>query len=224
MSVRLPDALAGLVRVVEAVDRGELRAEHFGRVPPAGGGRAAAVLLLFVRELEGLDVLLIERAATMRNHAGQIAFPGGACDVDDADAVATALREAHEETGLDSAGVDVIGTLPALYVAPSGFVVTPVVAWWPAATGMSTVSGASVPSGMSTLSAVDSREVAAVHRVSVTDLVDPAHRVRVSHSNGYEGPAFRVPTLGEPLLIWGFTALVLDSVIRLAGWDAWESP
>ncbi len=172
-------------------------------LPPEEGGRESAVLMLFAGvedDHEGREVLLIERAHDMRSHAGQVAFPGGAVDPDDDDAVAAALREAVEETGLDPAGVAVFGTLPPVFLPPSGFVVTPVLGWW------------QTPS---TVSVVDPREVASVHRVPVDSLVDPANRLRIRHPSGYVGAAFRV----SGLLVWGFTAALLDRLVRLAGWE-----
>lgn len=87
---------------------------------------AAAVLLPLVQR-ESLSVLLTTRAAKLSSHAGQVAFPGGKVDAQDADAVAAALREAQEEIGLQPQYVDVLGTLP-LYTTGSNFLVTPVVA------------------------------------------------------------------------------------------------
>ena len=85
------------------------------------------MLILFGEDAaHGPDVLLVERASTLRDHAGQVAFPGGSADPGDADAVATALREAEEETGLAPAGVVPLALLPELFIPPSGFVVTPV--------------------------------------------------------------------------------------------------
>jgi len=161
--------------------------------------------MLFGEGDDGPDVLLIERAHDMRSHAGQMAFPGGAVDDEDADAVAAALREAAEETGLDPDDVEVFATLPPLFLPPSGFVVTPVLAWWRAP---------------SPVRAVDAREVASVHRVPLGHLLDPANRLRVRHPRGYVGPAFR---LGD-LLVWGFTAGLLDRLLRLCGWEQpWDS-
>ncbi|NKF32243.1 CoA pyrophosphatase, partial [Pseudomonas sp. BGM005] len=77
-----------------------------------------------------LDVLLQRRAATLSSHPGQVSFPGGRREEQDADAVATALREAQEETGLDPAGVDVLATLAELPLAASNHLVTPVLGWW----------------------------------------------------------------------------------------------
>jgi len=173
-------------------------------LPPQSGGRHSAVLVLFGAGSTGPDVLLIERAHTMRSHAGQPAFPGGALDPDDGDPagsgpVQAALREATEEVGLDAATVDVLGTLPALWLPPSGFVVHPVVALWrePHA-----------------VHAVDEAEVAAVARVPIAELVNPANRLQVTHPSGWIGPAFEV----SDLLVWGFTAGLLDKLLELGGW------
>jgi 8-oxo-dGTP pyrophosphatase MutT (NUDIX family) len=193
----LPDWL----QPVAAAALGALPDEFSSFRPPAGGGRAGAVLMLFGMGKTGPDVLLIERAHDMRSHAGQMAFPGGAVDDDDADEVAAALREAVEETGLDPRGVRVFASLPALFLPPSGFVVTPVLGWW------------HTPSPVA---AVDPREVASVHRVPIAYLVAPANRLRVRHPSGYVGSAFR---LRGDLLVWGFTAGVLDRLLRVAGWE-----
>ncbi len=154
--------------------------------PDEHDGRAGAVLVLFGEGDRGPDVLLIERAHDMRSHAGQPAFPGGAIDPGDDGPVGAALREAHEETGLDPAGVAPFATLPPLWLPPSNFVVTPVLGWW---------------REPSPVRAADPREVAAVVRVPVADLVDPGMRVRVRHPSGFVGPGFVV---GD-LLVWGFT-------------------
>src|SRR5262249_51445377 len=99
-------------------------------LPPTGDGRPAAVLMLFGEGPDGPDVLLIERAPDLRSHAGQPAFPGGATDPGDASPADTALREATEEVGLDPSGVEIVAILPRIFLPPSGFVVTPVLAWW----------------------------------------------------------------------------------------------
>ncbi|HEV7628540.1 MAG TPA: NUDIX domain-containing protein, partial [Streptomyces sp.] len=83
--------------------------------PPGNGARAAAVLILFGEGPEGPDLLLLQRADTMRKHAGQPAFPGGGIDPDDGGPVGAALREAAEETGLDPSGVMVLTSMPELY-------------------------------------------------------------------------------------------------------------
>ncbi len=173
-------------------------------LPPAdGSGRSSAVLMLFASEsgtADDGDVLLLERAATLRSHAGQIAFPGGATDPDDVTPTATALREAEEEVGLDPGTVDVLSELPALFLPPSGFVVTPVLAYWrePHPVGV-----------------VDAGEVASVARAPIAELIDPANRFTVQHPSGFVGPGFEV----SGLFIWGFTAGLLDRMLRLGGWE-----
>jgi 8-oxo-dGTP pyrophosphatase MutT (NUDIX family) len=179
-------------------------------LPPAEGGRRSAVLVLFGTGADGRpDLLLIERARSLRSHAGQPSFPGGALDPEDGDPrgpgpVNAALREAWEETGLDPSGVQVFGVLPDLYIPVSDFVVTPVLGWW------------RTPSPVGP---VDPAEVAAVFRVPVDELVDPDRRARLRHPSGFRGPAFLV----EGRLVWGFTAGVIDRLLHHSGlerpWD-----
>ena len=168
--------------------------------PPASGGRASAVLVLFGGEPDDPDLLLIQRSADLRLHAGQPAFPGGAIDATDSGPVAAALREAAEEVGVDPDGVDVVGTLPELFIPRTGFRVVPVLAWWrrPCA-----------------VAPVDPAEVASVERVTVSELADPATRVTVRGPSGFLSPAFRV----KGMLIWGFTAVLVDRLLALAGWE-----
>ncbi|ALV38564.1 amidohydrolase [Streptomyces sp. CdTB01] len=91
--------------------------------------RSAAVLVLLTDDGDRPRVLLTERARDLGDYPGQLVFPGGAADARDPDPAGTALREAHEETGLDPDSVRVIGTLPAFALPESGFLVTPVLAW-----------------------------------------------------------------------------------------------
>ena len=146
-----------------------------------------------------LDVLLTRRSSGLRNHAGQIAFPGGGVEPSDADRAATALREAHEETGLDPSGVDVLGSLPDAHIPVSNYLVTPVLGWW------------RTPSPVW---AQDVAEVESVHRVPIAELVDPANRCRVHHPSGYVGHGFEV----QGMLVWGFTAGVLSVLFDRLGW------
>src|SRR5690348_12251421 len=99
--------------------------------PEDGSARESAVLIVFSDAADGPSVLLIERSADLRKHAGQVAFPGGALDATDETHVLAALREAEEEVGLDPESVQIVSQLPALFIPPSGFLVTPVLAWWP---------------------------------------------------------------------------------------------
>lgn len=198
----LPDWLSPLVRSVRAAEAGDFL-RHSPTVPP-GGGRRSAVLILLADGPAGPEILLIQRSDQLRKHAGQPAFPGGAADPDDHGPADTALREAAEEVGLDRASVRVVSLLPELYVVPSGFVVTPVLAWW----------HTPHPVGV-----MDPAEVSRVERVPVAELVDAANRCRVRHPSGYIGPAFTV----RGMLVWGFTGAVLDRLLELAGWArAWD--
>jgi 8-oxo-dGTP pyrophosphatase MutT (NUDIX family) len=181
------------------------RAEDLTRFPPPPGEhRRSAVLLLFGEGADGPDVLLTERAASLRSHPGQVAFPGGGIEPGDAGPAAAAVREAHEETGLDPSGVVVVSRLADLYLPVSDHVVTPVLAWW------------RTPSPVR---AADPVEVARAVRVPVVELVDPAARFLVAHPSGFVGPGFSA----RGLFVWGFTAGILDRVLALAGWERpWE--
>lgn len=202
--------------------------ERFGGFPPPDGveRRESAVLLLFGPgpgpELapqptaagdpthtgggESLgSVLLIERAHDMRSHPGQIALPGGGVEAGDADIVATALREAAEEVHLDGSGVEVLGTLPPMFIGPSSSLVTTVVGWW---------------RDPSPVSVGDPAEVAQVIEAPLEFLLDPATRHTVVHPRGYRGPGF---VLGDDLLLWGFTGSIVNAALELGGLTrAWD--
>ncbi|MBC9953945.1 CoA pyrophosphatase [Leucobacter sp. cx-42] len=157
-----------------------------------------------------LDVLLMRRSSQLRHHAGEISFPGGGAEAHDPDAVATALREANEETGLDPAGVEVLGTLPEVAIPVSNNLVTPVVGWWCA------------PSEVR----ADESESVEVFRVPVADMLDPASRgTSVLRRGGlsHRGPAFQLtPKLGRHI-VWGFTGILLSSMYDELGWtQPWD--
>ncbi len=164
-----------------------------------GQSRRGAVLMLFGEGTAGPDVLLTERAATMRSHAGQPAFPGGALDPGE-DAIQAALREGAEETGLVPESVVPLALLPELYLPPSDFLVRPVLAFW-------REPGA--------VRAVDPAETAVVVRVPIAELVDPANRGQVQHPSGYVSPGFQV----AELVVWGFTAGLVDVLLDVGGWS-----
>lgn len=171
--------------------------------------RDAAVLVLFSGPDaggEGLppdaDLLVTVRASTLRHHAGQAAFPGGATDPDDQGPVHTALREATEETGLDTNRIQPLATLQRMFIPPSGFHVVPVLAYSP---------------DPGPVSVVDESETAIVARVPVRAFVNPENRLMVyrdANSRRWAGPAF----LLNEMLVWGFTGQVISAILDVAGW------
>lgn len=157
---------------------------------------AAAVLVPIVVRDSGMTVLLTQRTDHLRDHAGQVSFPGGRCEAGDATAVFTALREAQEEVGVEPAQVEVLGCLPE-YLTSTGFRVTPVV-------GLVTP-----PLNLR----LDDFEVAEVFEPPLEFLLDPANHRRDKVE--YEGSLreyWAMPWKGY--YIWGATAGMLVSLQR----------
>jgi 8-oxo-dGTP pyrophosphatase MutT (NUDIX family) len=166
----------------------------------------AAVLVPLVQRDDGLHVLLTRRTEQLRDHAGQVSFPGGRSEAFDADAAATALREAQEEVGLLPALVEVIGQMPT-YATITSFIVTPVVAL------------VTPPLDL----VVDSREVAEAFEVPLQFLMNPAqHQRHVFEFEGGQRQFLSMPWQGagtdgvrRDYFIWGATAAMLRNLYRL---------
>ena len=179
----------------------EITTEHrFTERAPAN----ASVLIALVPRDE-ITVLLTQRTDHLTDHPGQISFPGGRVEPEDADAAATALREAHEEIGLEPSRVDVLGALPT-YTTGTGFVVTPVVAF--------------VRPGFRLRA--DPFEVAEVFEVPLSFLMNPAHHRRHSiEVGGVQREFLSMPWDGldeqgqaRRYFIWGATAAMLRNLYR----------
>ncbi|MFI5509782.1 NUDIX hydrolase [Mycobacterium sp. NPDC051804] len=175
-----------------------------------GARRDAAVLVLFSGPLDSpsggvpdeADLLVTVRASTLRHHAGQAAFPGGAADPGDTGPVYTALREATEETGIDPTRLQPLATLERMFIPPSGFHVVPVLAYSP---------------DPGPVAVVDESETAVVARVPVRAFVNPENRIMVyrkENTRRAAGPAF----LLNEMLVWGFTGQVVSAMLDVAGW------
>lgn len=182
----------------------------------AGERRDAAVLVLFSGPPDATsgsgpgeaDLLVTVRASTLRHHAGQAAFPGGAADPGDTGPVDTALREANEETGLDVGRLQPLATLERMFIPPSGFHVVPVLAYSP---------------DPGPVAVVDESETAVVARVPVRAFVNPENRIMVyrkENTHRSAGPAF----LLNEMLVWGFTGQVVSAMLDVAGWaQSWNT-
>jgi 8-oxo-dGTP pyrophosphatase MutT (NUDIX family) len=176
-----------------------------GHVFAGRASAAASVLVPLVDRPQGLQVLLTRRTAHLRDHAGQISFPGGRADPGDADAVATALREAHEEVGLEARHAEVIGRLPR-YTTVTHFEVTPILA---------------IVSPDLVLRP-DPDEVAEAFEVPLDFLMTPAHHRRhVVDLGGRRRSFLSMPWRPETgvasteYFIWGATAAMLRNLYRV---------
>ncbi|RDH75758.1 CoA pyrophosphatase [Mycolicibacterium moriokaense] len=181
-----------------------------------GAGRDAAVLVLFSGPADsptgGLpddaDLLVTVRASTLRHHAGQAAFPGGAADPGDEGPIYTAMREAAEETGIDTRRLKPLATMEKMFIPPSGFHVVPVLAY---------------SSDPGPVAVVDQSETAIVARVPVRAFINPENRLMVyrkENTRRLAGPAF----LLNEMLVWGFTGQVISAMLDVAGWSQpWDA-
>lgn len=157
----------------------------------------AAVLVPLVNRAAGVQVLLTQRTEHLRDHAGQISFPGGRVEREDADREATALREMTEEIGLAASHVTLLGRLPG-YEIPSGFRITPVVGW------------IEPPFTVTP----DIFEVADIFEAPLDYFLDPAnYQRREFHFRGRHRHYLAIPYEGR--YIWGATAGMLYSLCRM---------
>ena len=209
----LPTWLAPVVEAAATISVDELTRFK----PPEGSdARRGAVLMVFSDRGDqpiGPDdlahrgeLLLTERAHHMRSHPGQVSFPGGSLDAGETPREA-ALREAHEEIGLEPSQVVVFGELPELWLPPSNFAVTPVLGYWR-------------DPGEVRIASPD--EVHEIHHVAISELLDPEHRVNVRHPSGWVGPGFLIGP-GKDVILWGFTAGIIARLFGYLGWaEDWD--
>ena len=178
-------------------NRHVIAADIIAKRESAGKVTKAAVLIPLLLKEEGLQVLLTQRTNHLHDHAGQISFPGGRMDPEDQSPNDTALRESHEEIGLDPKRVEIIGHLPQ-YLTVSGYSVTPVV-------GLVQAQAEYV---------LDEFEVADVFEVPLSFLLDPAnHQVRLWQSEQGGRRFYSMPY--ENRFIWGATAGMLRNLYHL---------
>jgi 8-oxo-dGTP pyrophosphatase MutT (NUDIX family) len=169
-----------------------LREQLKGTLAPAG-----VLIPIFDRPGEQLSVLLTQRSAELKHHAGQISFPGGRMEPDDRDIAFTALRETEEEVGIHSEHVTVVGYLPPMPTI-SGYAVTPIV-------GL--VAAAAVPQ-------VDQTEVEFAFEVPLSFLLEPGNRRIVDrdlHGKTIPMTEFHY----EQHRIWGATAMMIIEFIKV---------
>lgn len=162
--------------------------------PLTSAGRPAAVLIPLLDYGNKLSVLLTERAHHLRNHPGQISFPGGAVDAVDDNVFDAALREANEEIGLPYENVEVVGMLPA-YRTISRYNIAPVI-------------GFVAPDFNPIL---DANEVASAFEVPLAHLLDRKnHLIHTSHRDNRAFPIYFIPW--QDKMIWGATAAILRNL------------
>lgn len=192
IQTRLQDPLPGLESQLKmtSMNRGQewyIREDH----------RKSGVLALFYPHAGQMQMVFMQRTQDGKVHGGQISFPGGKMEAEDADATATALREAKEELAIPAQEVQVLGQLTELYIPPSNFMVYPTVGY--------------LPYRPEFVPAPD--EVARVVEIGLAELLDPNNLQTLYHPVGPErkikAPAFQV----RGNVIWGATAMMLSELL-----------
>jgi len=163
------------------------------------GFAAAAVLVPLIQRGDRISLGYTLRPEEMPTHAGQISFPGGRRDPDDADLVATALREAHEELGVPPESVAILGQADDV-PTPAGYVITPVVGWL-----------VDPPQFV-----IDEHEVSEYFEVDVDELADPVN-FKDRGEREIEGVVYPIPEFHVAgRLIWGATARITQRLLQIA--------
>jgi 8-oxo-dGTP pyrophosphatase MutT (NUDIX family) len=164
--------------------------------PPGITPRIGAVLIALYPDGDDLRVILTVRSEELANHRGEVSLPGGGIDPGDLDLVGTALRECHEELGLDPTTIQIVGLMAPIYITPSNFQITPVIGH------------------MSALPALqpNDAEVSLVISATLRDLLDPTTVIvepRVLRGYDVMVPYFAIA--GHK--VWGATALILSELV-----------
>lgn len=163
--------------------------------------KSAVLILFFEDEDAHLKFPLIQRPTYKGAHSGQIAFPGGKAEYADPDLTYTALREAHEEIGVDPGAVEVVGNLSDLLITVSNFIVTPVIGFI-----------REQPDYV-----LDKQEVESVLEADLYDLLNPEKRkegeVLARGKYRIRTPYFEI----ENRIVWGATAMMLNELSIVVG-------
>ncbi|MEN2282518.1 CoA pyrophosphatase [Algoriphagus sp. SE2] len=161
--------------------------------------RKGAVLLLFYPDQEEVFFPLIKRPEYDGVHSGQIALPGGKMELEDPDLIYTALREASEEVGINPEEVEILGKMTDLYIAPSNFLVTPVL-------GFTNSKPDFIP---------EEKEVERIIQTTIRNLSSPdilkQKTLEISESFRLDTPYFDI----EKEVVWGATAMILGEFLRI---------
>lgn len=182
---------------LEPLERAAILSDALAREQPLA--RRAAVLLGLFEQDGQIFLPFIRRSSTLRLHSGQIAFPGGAADLTDQSLVETALREAHEEIGLDLSGVKALGVLPPMLTVVSNFLVVPVVAYLPRGLGQVQLQMG---------------EVAELFPLPLAGLSDPANfHTEIWTRDGQPHTVYFYDVAGYR--VWGVTAYILHTFLAL---------